>query len=81
MFGELPAEERIAEAALRLISQRGLAGVTMSAVARQAVVGRQTLYNYYPDVESIVTSIIARHEELGAAQVSRLLGRERNGVV
>lgn len=68
-----PSEERIAAAALALIAEEGLAGVTMSAVARQAGVARQTLYNHYPDVESIVTSVIERHEALGSAQVNQLL--------
>ena len=66
-------QERIAEAAMTLISERGLAGVTMSEVARRADVARQTLYNYYPDVESIVLSVIERHETLGRAQVRVLL--------
>lgn len=67
------SQERIAEAALILISERGLAAVTMSEVARQAGVARQTLYNHYADVESIVTAIIEQHEAMGLAQVSRLL--------
>jgi AcrR family transcriptional regulator len=66
-------QERIAEAALKLISEQGLSGVTMSAVAREARVARQTLYNYYPDVESIVTAVIEQHERLGFDQVRRLL--------
>ena len=69
----LSPQERIAEAALNLIAEHGLAGVTMSAVARQADVARQTLYNHYPDVESIVTSVIEQHEQMGLAQVRRLL--------
>ena len=67
------APERIAQAALTLISERGLAGVTMSEVARQAGVARQTLYNHYPDVESIVTSVIEQHGQMELAQVRRLL--------
>jgi len=66
-------QERIAEAAMALISERGLAGVTMSEVARHAGVARQTLYNHYADVESIVTSVIEQHERLGFDQVRRLL--------
>ena len=76
MEGPVPApspQERIAEAALMLISERGLAGVTMSAIARQAGVARQTLYNHYPDVESIVTAVIEQHETRGLAQARQLL--------
>ncbi|MDH3259675.1 MAG: TetR/AcrR family transcriptional regulator [Acidimicrobiia bacterium] len=66
-------QEQIAEAALTLISERGLAGVTMSAVAREAGVARQTLYNHYPDLESIVTAAIEQHERLGLFQARQLL--------
>jgi len=66
-------QQRIAEAALTLIAELGLAGVTMSEVARQAGVARQTLYNHYSDVESIVTSVIEQHEKGGLAQVLQLL--------
>ena len=45
----------------------------MSAVAREAHVARQTLYNHFPDVESIVTAVIEQHERLGFDQVRRLL--------
>ena len=56
-----------------LISERGLAGVTMSEVARQAGVARQTLYNHFADVESIVTAVIEQHEQRGSSEVRRLL--------
>lgn len=69
----LSPQERIAEAALNLIAEHGLAGVTMSAVARQAGVARQTLYNHHPNVESIVTAVIEQHERLGLAQARQLL--------
>jgi AcrR family transcriptional regulator len=70
-------QERIAVAALTLISERGLAGVTMSAIARHAGVARQTLYNHYPNVESILTAVIEQHERLGFAQVRQLLEGHR----
>ncbi|HEU4894721.1 MAG TPA: helix-turn-helix domain-containing protein, partial [Acidimicrobiia bacterium] len=44
----------IQEAAVRLISERGMPNVAMSAVAEEAGVSRQTVYNHYPDLESIV---------------------------
>lgn len=71
------AQERIAGAALTLISERGLAGVTMSAIAHHAGVARQTLYNHYPNVESILTAVIEQHERLGFAQVRQLLEGHR----
>lgn len=46
--------QAIGEAALDLIAERGMPNVSMSAVAEAAGVSRQTLYNHYPDLESIV---------------------------
>ena len=53
--------DRIVHAALVLINEQGLAGVTMSGVADTAGVARQTLYNHFPDVDSIVAAAIAQH--------------------
>ena len=54
-------DNRIIEAALTLIAQEGLGGVTMLAIAEAASVARQTLYNYYPDIDTIVAEAIRRH--------------------
>lgn len=66
-------QERIVHAALDLIAQRGMAGVTMSAIAEAAGVARQTLYNHFPDVDSIVMAVIDQHESSGLDQLRRLL--------
>lgn len=55
------ANDRIIQAALALISEEGLGAVTMVKVAETAGVARQTLYNHYPDVDSIVVEAISRH--------------------
>jgi len=44
------------DAAVRLVAQRGLASVTMSAIAEEAGLGRATLYKYFPDVQAILTA-------------------------
>jgi AcrR family transcriptional regulator len=54
--------ERIIEATLRLIADRGFAGVTMKAVAENAGIVRQTLYNHFPDIDSIVGETIEAHQ-------------------
>jgi len=54
-------QERITEAALTLISERGLSDVTMIDIARTAGIARQTLYNHYPDIGSIVADALNRH--------------------
>jgi AcrR family transcriptional regulator len=44
------------DAAASLVAERGLSGVTMSAVAARTGIGRATLYKHFPDVESILTA-------------------------
>lgn len=54
--------DRIIAAALGLMTERGFAGVTMKAVAETAGIARQTLYNHFPDVDSIVAEAIETHQ-------------------
>ena len=61
--------ERIIEAALKLIAEQGLSQVTMIEVARTAGVARQTLYNHYRDIPSILTDAVTHHN---AAAISHL---------
>ncbi len=52
---------RITEATFALLAEHGLAGITMSAIASRAGIARQTLYNHFPDVDSIVAAAMAEH--------------------
>jgi AcrR family transcriptional regulator len=51
---------RITTAAFALLAERGLTGVTMSAIATRAGVARQTLYNHFADVDSILAAGITQ---------------------
>ena len=66
------AEDRIIHASFALIGEYGLGGVTMSQIAEAAGVARQTLYNHYADIDSIVAATIKRHnkESIGLLEVS-----------
>lgn len=68
-----PAEDRIIEATLGLIAERGLGGVSMTAVAEAAGVSRQTVYNHHPNVDNIVTAAIEVHEKQARTQLEQLL--------
>jgi AcrR family transcriptional regulator len=68
-----PAEQRIMAAAFALSAERGISGVTMSAVADHAGVARQTLYNHFPDVESIVVAAYELHHEASVAGLNQVL--------
>lgn len=61
--------ETIMGAAWQLVSERGLAAVTMSQIAEQAGIGRATLYKYFPDVEAI---LLAWHERRVAGHLAQL---------
>jgi AcrR family transcriptional regulator len=75
-----PAEQRVMAAALALSAERGISGVTMSAIARQAGVARQTLYNHFPDVESIVVAAYELHHEENIAGLNQVLAAA-NGAI
>ena len=47
--------DAVLDTTARLIADHGLLGVTMSAIAEEAGIGRATLYKYFPDVESILS--------------------------
>ena len=71
-----PTEVRIVEAALGLIAQHGLGGVSMTGVAGAAGVSRQTLYNHFPGVEEIVTAILEQHQGESLDRLDALLATE-----
>ena len=58
--GAKPAssQRRILDAAYTLVEERGMADVTMTAVAERAGVSRQTLYNNHPNVESVILAYL-----------------------
>jgi AcrR family transcriptional regulator len=58
--------EAIMDITATLVTEHGLASVTMSQIAEETGIGRATLYKYFPDVEAI---LVAWHER----QVTRHL--------
>ncbi|WP_326718401.1 MULTISPECIES: TetR/AcrR family transcriptional regulator [unclassified Streptomyces] len=52
-----------------LVTEHGLASVTMSQIAKEVGIGRATLYKYFPDVESI---LVAWHERQIASHFTHL---------
>ncbi len=74
----LPAGVRrslIVHAASRLISREGLPGLTMVAVAKEAGVSRQLVYDHFPDLPTLFRAVFAeqaRLYELGLDEVFAL---------
>lgn len=61
----------IQDAAIRLISENGMPDVSMSAVAQEAGVSRQTLYNHYSDLESIVLDAARSQIEMAGQMLAQ----------
>jgi AcrR family transcriptional regulator len=64
-------KDRIIEATLTLIAERGLTEVTMIDIARTAGVARQTLYNHYSDIPSIIVEAVTHHNEAAISQLDQ----------
>ncbi|MGW4566313.1 TetR/AcrR family transcriptional regulator [Streptomyces sp. NPDC004561] len=62
-------QDAVLETTVALVAEHGLASVTMSQIAKEAGIGRATLYKYFPDVQSI---LITWHERHVAAHLGRL---------
>lgn len=58
------------DAAAALVSEHGLAAVTMSQIAEATGIARATLYRYFPDVEAI---LLAWHERQIAHHLEHLI--------
>jgi AcrR family transcriptional regulator len=55
--------DAILDAALGLVREQGILGVTMSQIASSAGIGRATLYKYFPDVDAVLAGWHQRHVE------------------
>ena len=60
---EAPHPPAIADAAARLFAERGYERVTVADVAREAEVSEQTVYNYFPGKEQLVTDLDQQVQE------------------
>ncbi|VAW20195.1 hypothetical protein MNBD_ALPHA11-2208 [hydrothermal vent metagenome] len=67
---------RITNATLQLINDKGLSCLSMSEVADAAGITRQTLYNYFPDIETIIAQALRAHGEAVEHHVLEIIGGE-----
>jgi AcrR family transcriptional regulator len=64
---------QIMTVALELVSERGLAGVSMSALAQRAGISRATLYHYFPDLEQVLLAWVGEEVDAFVAELAREL--------
>lgn len=64
--------QAVLDATAALVAEQGLRSVTMAQIATRAGIGRATLYKYFADVESILTSWHARQIENHLGQLMQL---------
>jgi AcrR family transcriptional regulator len=62
----------VMDATAHLVAAQGLRGVTMSAIAEKAGIGRATLYKYFSDVDAILTDWHDEQVEQHLAHLRRL---------
>jgi len=55
--------ERILAVALELLGERGMASLTMSAIAAHAGISRATLYHYFHDVDAVLAAWVGQEIE------------------
>ena len=73
--GKLITRRRLVEAASKLLAEKGLAGVSGSAVARSAGVAQPTFYVHFKDMNDLLATIAT--ERLGALRTALRAARER----
>src|SRR5882724_720461 len=73
--GKLITRRRLVEAASKLLGEKGLAGVSGSAVARRAGVAQPTFYVHFKDMNDLLATIAT--ERLGALRSALRAARER----
>lgn len=62
-------------AALLIVAEAGIAGLSMSALAARAGVSRQTLYNHYADIDAVLAGMVDM-SDAGTAELAAKLARE-----
>ena len=69
----LPPEERrtqLLDAALEIVAEEGLPGVSIESIARRAGVTRPVVYSVYADLDELLGALLQREEQRAFAQVA-----------
>ena len=66
-------QARIINTLAELILEDGLVGLNMAKLARSSGLSRQTLYNYFPDIESVLINYVNKKSMYLDTQIRELL--------
>lgn len=72
----LPPEQRreqLIDAALEVILDRGYAGVSIEAIAREAGITRPVVYDHFPNLNRLLSAVIEREERISVDQLAQVV--------
>ncbi len=65
--------EHLIDAALEVILERGYAGVSIEAIAREAGITRPVVYDHFPNLNRLLHAVIEREERISLAQLAEVV--------
>ncbi|WP_199489911.1 TetR/AcrR family transcriptional regulator [Meiothermus sp. QL-1] len=71
-----PKREAILEATIRVLRDRGLSGLKIEEVAREAEVGKGTVYLYFRDKQDLLRALVEHHTFAYYRKVEAVVQRE-----
>jgi AcrR family transcriptional regulator len=72
----MPPEQRrehLIDAALEVILERGYAGVSIEAIAREAGITRPVVYDHFPNLNRLLRAVIEREERISVDQLAQVV--------
>ncbi len=65
--------EHLIDAALEVILERGYAGISIEAIAREAGITRPVVYDHFPNLNRLLHAVIEREEQIAVAQLAEVV--------
>ncbi len=68
--------EHLIDAALEVILERGYAGVSIEAIAREAGITRPVVYDHFPNLNRLLHAVIEREERISLEQLAKVVPQD-----
>ena len=65
--------EHLIDAAIEVILERGYAGVSIEAIAREAGITRPVVYDHFPNLGTLLHAVIEREERIALEQLAEVV--------